>query len=218
MKIAVFGANGPSGQLICRQALDAGHHVVAVTRQPGAFPVSHPNLTAVQADVGAEDPVRMREAVKGCAAVLSVLGCAYTRQPVQVYSVGTRHIVEAMRAEPGCRRLVVVSSGLTFPAPASLSHGWFMDHVMIPLLRNVFGRTLYADMRRMEEYLQTCTDLEWTVMRPGRLTDETAVSSYRVEPDFPTRGFTSRADLAASMLAELGTGGHVRQAVSPTTR
>jgi len=217
MNVAVFGANGPTGQLLCLQALALGHHVAAAVRRPDSFPVPYPNLRVVQADVAAPGGPGVREAVRGCEAVLSVLGTAYTRKPVEVYSAGTRNIVEAMRAE-GCRRLVVVSSGLTFPAPPGVSHGWFFDHVVKHVLRSGFGRTLYADMRRMEEYLQGCDDLAWTVMRPGRLTSEVGVSRYRVEPGFPTRGITSRADLAAAMLAELTTAEHVHQAVAPTTR
>ncbi|WP_275937058.1 hypothetical protein [Arthrobacter sp. Hiyo1] len=34
MKIAVFGANGPTGRILTAQALDAGHVVTAVTRRP----------------------------------------------------------------------------------------------------------------------------------------------------------------------------------------
>ena len=218
MNIAVFGANGPTGQLLCLQALAAGHHVKAASRRADAFAVAYPNFQPVRADVASSAATGVRAAVQGCEAVLSVLGSSYTRKPIDVYSVGTRNIVEAMRAEAGCRRLVVVSSGLTFAAPPSLSHGWFFDHVMHPILRDGFGRTLYEDMRRMEDYLQHCDDIDWTVMRPGRLTNDVAVSRYRIERDFPTRRYTSRADLAASMLAELTTTDHVRQAICPTTR
>jgi hypothetical protein len=119
-----------------------------------------------------------------------------------------------MRAT-SCRRLIVVSSGLTYPPPHM---GWFFDHVMHPILRDVVGRTLYADMRRMEEFLQGCNDIDWTVMRPGRLVDAVGVSTYRLDRDFPTQMVTTRADLAAAMLAEIGHREHVHQAWAPTTR
>ncbi|RKN39256.1 hypothetical protein D7294_22055 [Streptomyces hoynatensis] len=38
MRLAVFGANGPTGRLLTGQALAAGHRVTAVTRQPHALP------------------------------------------------------------------------------------------------------------------------------------------------------------------------------------
>jgi putative NADH-flavin reductase len=212
MKIAVFGANGPTGQLVCLQALAAETQVRAVTRRPGAFPLRYPRLEACRADVtGTDDLVPI---VTGCDAVLSALGASYGRREITVYSVGTRRIVEAMLAT-SCRRLIVVSSGLTYPPPHM---GWFFDRVLHPILRDVVGRTLYADMRRMEEYLQGCKDIDWTVMLPGRLVDAVAVSTYRLDRDFPTQMVTTRADLAAAMLSEIGHREHVHQAWAPTTR
>ena len=37
MRLAVFGANGPTGRHVTRLAVDEGHGVVACTRHPGAF-------------------------------------------------------------------------------------------------------------------------------------------------------------------------------------
>jgi nucleoside-diphosphate-sugar epimerase len=216
MRIAVFGATGPTGQLVCRQALTQGHQVNAVTRHEGPFPIADPALTPVRASVTTGDGVG--EAVSGCQAVLSALGAGYSRHTVTVYSAGTRHIVEAMRASAAGQRLVVISAGLAYPPPKG--YGWFFDNVAHPLLRNGPGRTLYADMRRMEEYLSACDDIDWTVMRPGRLANDPQATAYRLDLDFPPPGrrFTSRIDLASAMLAELGPGGNIHQAVYPTTR
>lgn len=216
MKIAVFGSTGPTGQLVCRLALAGGHQVNAVTRREGPFPIADAALNPVRASVTTGDGIA--DAVSGCQAVLSALGAGYTRRPVTVYSAGTRHIVEAMRASAAGRRLVVISAGLAYPPPKG--YGWLFDNIVHPLLRNGPGRTLYADMRRMEEYLRTCDDIDWTVMRPGRLANDPHATAYRVDHDFPSPGrrYTSRIDLASAMLAELGPSGHIRQAVYPTTR
>lgn len=216
MKIAVFGATGPTGQLVCRQALAQGHQVNAVTRHEGPFPITDAALTPVRASVMTGDGVD--EAVSGCRAVLSALGTGYSRRPITVYSAGTRHIVDAIRSSAAGRRLVVNSAGLTYPPPKG--YGWFADHIVFPGLRNGPGRTLYADMRRMEEYLRSCEDIDWTVMRPNRLVNDPTVTAYRLDLDSPPphRRYTSRTDLAAAMLAELGPTGHVHQAVCITTR
>ncbi|WP_083282903.1 NAD(P)H-binding protein [Humibacillus sp. DSM 29435] len=211
--VVVFGAAGPTGRLICRDALVAGHRVRAVSRRsdPLGLPGSA-QLVQVRAD--AVSGAGVAAAIDGADAVLSVLGSAYQRGEVTVYSAGVRAMVEAMRAGAGGRRLVVVSSGLTYPPPPT---NWFADHLLFPFLRGVLGRTLYADMRRMEEYLRACDDIEWTIMRPGRLFDRDEASEYRLDPDHPTQGYTSRVDLAAAMLAELGPAAHVHSAVAPTT-
>jgi len=154
------------------------------------------------------------DAVDGVDAVISVLGTAYSRHKITIYSEGVRHIVEALRSRGNGRRLIVVSSGLTYPPPRT---NWFADHLLFPFLRGVVGRALSADMRRMEEYLHTCDDIEWTVMRPGRLFDSDGVSDYRIDLNHLTGGYTSRADLAAAIVAELATTGHFYRAVAPST-
>ncbi len=217
MKLIVFGASGATGLELCRQSLAAGHHVTAAVRRPDAFPLLHNALTVVRADVMDGSP--LTRVVGDGDAVLSSLGAVYSRHEVRVYSVGTKAIVEAMRASDHCRRLVVVSAGLVGLAenPPKV-RGFFQDRIMLPFLHNVVGRTLYEDMARMENFLAACDDIAWTIMRPGRLVSGAGVSEYRLDEDFPVGNVTSRADLAAAMLVELGPNGHVHRKVAPTTR
>jgi hypothetical protein len=63
MKLVVFGANGQTGRLLTTQAA-AGHRVVAVTRQPGDFPLSSSDLAVAGVDVRDEvigRPLRYQE-------------------------------------------------------------------------------------------------------------------------------------------------------------
>lgn len=214
MKIAIFGANGPTGLELCRQALAAGHTVTAAMRRPDEFPLQDPALAVVRVNV--MDGSSLAPAIGDSAAALSALGAAYSRHEICLYSVAAKAIVSAMRASPSCRRLVVISAGLAVTPPKG--RGFFQDNIMLPFLHNVVGRTVYEDMVRMEEYLATCEDIDWTIMRPGRLINGTGVSQYRLDEDFPTGNVTTRPDLAAAMLAELGPGGHIHQKVAPTTR
>jgi nucleoside-diphosphate-sugar epimerase len=49
MHIVIFGANDPIGRNLTKQALDAGHTVVAVTHHPEALPNHHDRLQAQSA-------------------------------------------------------------------------------------------------------------------------------------------------------------------------
>ena len=152
-------------------------------------------------------------AIGGREAVLSLFGVPYTRKPVTVYSQGTANIIEAMR-EVGVRRLVCCTSGGTNPKydPAE---GIIFGRIIKPFI----GRTLYADMRRMEEIVMA-SDLDWTIARPAQLVDGTAVSAYRVEEKYVIPGMrkTARVDLADFMLKEAVSPRHVRKAVAVATR
>jgi nucleoside-diphosphate-sugar epimerase len=214
MKIATFGANGKTGRILVEDALARGHSVNAVTRHPDAFPLRRERLHVVRADF--TDGATLVKAIGACDAVASVLGAAsYSFKPISVYSRGTRAIVAAMD-EVGCKRIAVVSSGLTYPPGPGF--GFFFDKIIHPLLHFVIGRTLYADMRAMEELLRARSDLEWIVMRPGRLVDGDTGRPYKKEPETPSRRYTTRRDLARAILDDLESGQDIHHAVAVTSR
>lgn len=212
MKIAVFGANGATGRLVVSLALDAGHEVVAVTRDPEKFPFRRDNLRIFKADV--HDAASVSNAIAGCDAVLSTLGVPFTREPITVYSTGVKNMITAMRRE-GLKRLVVVSSSATYPHYHA-DGGFLLNRVMQPLVTATIGKTTYEDMRRMEELVRE-SGLDWTIMRPSGLFDLPDVTDYRIDEDAAPGVFTSRADLAASMLAQLHDDRFVRKNVAVTT-
>jgi putative NADH-flavin reductase len=212
MRLTVFGANGATGRVLVRQALDAGHEVAAVTRRPADFPFAHPRLLVAGADV--RDGRAVTRALDGSEAVLSSLGVPFTRRPVTVYSEGVAVIAAAM-SRLGVKRIVVVSS--TTVEPHHHAEGGFMlNRVMQPLISRTIGKTTYADMRVMEDALHA-SDLDWTVVRPAGLFDAGHVSSYQVS-DSPLDGvYTSREDLAACLLAQASDSRFVKKAIELTT-
>ncbi|HEV2635009.1 MAG TPA: NAD(P)H-binding protein [Actinocrinis sp.] len=212
MRITVFGAHGQTGVQLTRRALDAGHAVAAATRRPDEYPLTHPELTVVRAD--AHDPESVYQATAGSDAVLSVLGTPFTRKPIDIYSGGTGNIIAAM-SRCGAKRLVVVSSSATEPHRHA-DEGFVFNRILQPMVTKTVGKTTYADMRRMEDLVRR-SDLEWTIMRPSGLFDGAGVTDYALYPDEAPGIFTSRADLAASILEQLTDTRYLRQAVAVTT-
>lgn len=195
MRIVIFGANGGTGRHLTRQALDAGHTVVAVTRQPESFPIRGDDLTVAGADV--RDAAAVTRVVAGADAVLSSLGVTFTREPVDTYSTGTANIVGAMRTH-GVQRLAVVSSTAIAEYPGRTATPFALRLVQ-PVISNIFGKTLYADMRRMEAIVSNSC-LHWTIVRPSGLFDLPNITDYIAGQGDPIGAFTSRADLADYLL------------------
>ena len=215
MHLAVFGANGPTGRLVVRQALDAGHRVTAVTRKPDEYPLSSPRLEVATADVTDPDGVE-RVLSTGPQAVISTYGVPYGRKEITVYSEGIANITRAMGVH-GIKRLVCVTSTTvgTETAPGESLLG---RRVLLPLLRNVVGRTLYDDMRRMEGIVRG-SGLEWTIVRPGGLFDAAEpTGDYEVAPGPLPGRVTSRADLAEALIGEATEPRHPRSTVEVITR
>ncbi|MGC0330137.1 uncharacterized protein YbjT (DUF2867 family) [Streptomyces sp. SAI-170] len=206
MKLTVFGATGGIGGHVVRQALDAGHEVTAVVRDPSRLGIDGDGrLNVVRADL--TDARSLRPALAGRDAVLSGLG-ARSRKDAGVAARLTRTVLDAMEAAE-VRRLVVVSAAPVGPEPDD----GFLDRGMRAIVSTVL-RDVYDDLRAMEAALAgSATD--WTVVRPPRLQDKPLTGRYRtVVGGFPPRGrFIGRADVAHAMLALTEDPGAVKQGV-----
>jgi putative NADH-flavin reductase len=207
MKLTIFAATGGIGGQLLEQALAAGHDVTAVVRNPQKLTSAVP---AVAADLAAADPAALRSAVAGADAVLSGLG-PRSASEAGVASRGTRAIVQAMQAT-GVRRIVAVSAapigtvaspGHPRPPGHDPGDGFLMRHLLGPLTKAALRRP-YADLALMEDVLRD-SGLDWTVVRPPRLTDKPLTGSYRTAYGQNLRRglFVSRADVAHLMLRVL---------------
>ena len=122
----------------------------------------------------------------------------------------------------GARRIVVVSAAPigTVPSPARPNppkhdpgDGFIMQHVLSPLTKAVF-RKHYADLAQMEDVLRD-SELEWTAVRPPRLTDKPLTGTYRTARGQNLRrgAFISRADVAHYMLRALDQPETIKQTI-----
>ncbi|MEU6619227.1 NAD(P)H-binding protein [Streptomyces litmocidini] len=202
MRLLLFGVTGGTGAQLLAQALDAGHRVTAVARDPARVPVADPGagLTVLPGDVLA--PETWREAVAGHDAVLSCLGSTDRKHPTTVYSQGTRNIVEAMRASGVGRLLCLSSAGLEVTPEAPLPQRLVTRYVIQRLYRHG-----YADMARMESFVRSpaADGTVWTVVRPPMLTDGPLTRTYRTAENAPLARpkSLSRADLAHYLLTHV---------------
>jgi putative NADH-flavin reductase len=197
MELTVFGATGATGTCLTEQALAAGHQVTAVVRDPARMSVAAAGLRVVTADL--LDPAAISESVAGADTVLAAFG-PHGTGPTTVLREGTRSVVEAMHKE-GTRRLVSVSGSIV----TDEGEGPVLRYLVKPLARGTFMRHVNADMIGAEEQIRE-SGLDWTIVRPPRLTNEPATGAYRtaIDQNLP-RGLTvSRADLAAYLLAIIG--------------
>jgi len=212
MKLAVFGANGPTGRLLTQLALNEDHDVVAFTRRPDAFPIEHRRLEVAGGDV--HDSAGVAAAIEGTDAVLSTLGVPFAKTPVTVYSDGAANIMAAMHGA-GIKRLVCVTSSAVGPHPEPLG-GFIFEKIMQPYVVNKLGKTVYDDMRRMEAMVAD-SDLAWTIVRPSGLFDAPTCSAYSVAVDHVGCRFTARIDLADCLLRQALSETYARSTIAVAT-
>lgn len=208
MKITVFGATGRTGAQILRQAIDVGHQVTAVVRDPTAL-TANPHRVVTASVRTAPDDV-LADAVSGADAVLSALG-PRSRADTGIAEAATTAIVRAMKAGDA-RRIVVVSAApvSTTPSPGrprpprhDPGEGVVMRTILTPAIQRVLSYN-YADLARMEDVLRD-SGLDWTSVRPPRLTGKPRTGHYRTALDRNLRGGVriARADVADLMLTAI---------------
>jgi len=207
MKLTIFAATGGIGRQVLEQASAEGHDVTAVVRDPTKL---SKDVSIVKVDLTAPDTASLESGVEGADAVLSCLGPRSMRE-VGIASQGTQAIVGAMQATDA-RRIVVVSAApigtvpsLDRPKPPrhDPGDGFFMRNLLIPVLKAALRRP-YADLALMEDIVGD-SGLDWTVIRPPRLTNKPLTGTYRTAYGQNLRRglFVSRADVAHLLLRVL---------------
>ena len=202
MRITVLGATGGTGRQIVSQALARGHEVTAVVRDPARL--GSTDAQVVTADV--LDPAALEPAVAGRDAVISALG-RRSGATEPICAPGAESVIKAMRSTGTARLLVVTAAGHITDENDSL----LLRTVVKPLLGRFFLAASFADFT-VTDRVVTASGLDWTIMRPPRLTDG-GHKPYRTAIDHTVRGggVISRADLAADTLraaADPATIGH----------
>jgi putative NADH-flavin reductase len=206
MKLVIFGATGTVGRQVVQQALEQGHIVTAVARNLTKLDVQHPHLNLVQGDV--MDASAVEQAIRGRDAAICVLGAGKQLKST-IRSEGTQHIIQAME-KVGMRRLICLSTLGAGDSWGNLDFYW--KYVMFGfILRQVF-----ADHERQEALVRN-SNLDWTIVRPGALTDGPLTGCYR--HSFPSSDRTitlqiSRADVADFILKQLSDQSSLYQAPS----
>lgn len=203
MNILIVGATRGIGRQLLEQALTSGHNVTALVRDPRRLALQHERLRVVKGDILDSDSVA--RAMAGQEAVCCTIGIKLPWPPVTVFSEGTRNLLQAMK-KTEVRRLICVTG---IGAGDSRGHGGFLyDYLILPVL----FRTVYADKDRQESLIKA-SDVDWTIVRPGFLTNGPLTKNYRMLTDMTgvTAGRISRADVAHFFLQELESRQYLRQ-------
>ena len=202
MRVTVIGASGGIGREFVRQATAADHEVTAVIRDSARsavalrewerVPVGAPGRLRV-AVVDDLSPGELVAAVSGRDAVVSALGPQGRSSDQTVNSRGVRAAVMAMQ-EAAVTRIVAVSA-----APLFTDGSLLFRAVLRRVAWALFGAH-YADLERMETVLRE-SGLDWTTVRPERLTDQAGTGRPTLMVDRPAPGLSvSRADIATAIL------------------
>lgn len=198
MRLFILGATGKTGRALVAQGLARGHAITAFGRSAPLGGETERFRIVIGSPMQADDVVT---ALAGNDAVLSALG---TRGlgATSVLVDSARASIEAMQ-RVRVHRLIVISSSLV-----SSHSGWLSVIAARTLLRHVAN-----DQRAMEK-LVTQSGLDWTILRPARITDGALTGRYTVSAGIQmSHAPMSREDLAHMMLDTVERGAYVKEIV-----
>ncbi len=207
MRILVVGASQGTGALAVEEALKRGHLVTAFARSPQRLTLDNANLTRSSGDF--HDLASVQSAVPGHDAVIITASAtklsAFKDHP-NYFSLGTRHVIQAMK-EHGVKRLIVLSAWGTGES-VKLTNFLVRKLVISWILKAPF-----EDHERQEQLVRD-SGLEWVIARPTRLTNGPARKQYqKMSALEPVPSSIARADVADFLIEAVETDQWLRQAV-----
>ena len=193
MRIAIAGGHGQIARLLGQRLSDEGHDVLGLIRTPEQaddLRAAGMEPTVISLEDASVDDVA--EVINGCDAVVFAAGGGPESGRARKWSVDLMGAVLLADAaeQAGVRRYVMVSS-IGSDASENVDAG-------------VFQVYLYAK-GGADADLRT-RDLDWTIVRPGMLTDDAPTGQVTINPDQQRQPIT-RGDVAHT-LAQVLTSGH----------
>ena len=207
MKLALIGASGFVGAAVLQEALDRGHQVTGIVRNPTKLP-QHPALNAVAGD--AYNAEALAALLKGHDAVIHAFNPGWGTADIRERFIQGSQTIIAASKQAGVQRLLVVGgAGSLYVAPG-------LQLIDTPDFPAEYKEGAEG-ARQALNLLKAETALAWSFISPPALLQPGARSGqFRIggdqllmNGDAPAQ--ISVADLAVAIIDELERPHHLRQ-------
>jgi putative NADH-flavin reductase len=194
MNITIVGASAGLGFETVKRGLDRNHSITTLSRN-GIEIEENRSLNVIIGD--ATNKADLLNSIQGADALIVTLGTGKNMKATTLFSDFAKLIVE-IHSENKIAFPIIFVTG--FGAGESVNYvSWLVRMFLKYMLKDV-----YADKTKMEEII-THSDLNWTVVRPGRLLDKPLTEKYRTENKLfkgINIGGINRADVADFLIKQ----------------
>jgi uncharacterized protein len=208
MKLVIFGATGNIGSRIAQEALNRGHEVTGVVRDPGAVESPDPRIRLVKGDATRADDVA--RAAKGADAVVSAISPRPNARglPAPSLQANARALIDGLRSA-GVKRVLYVGGASSLEVAPGQALADQPDFPAIYRDEAREGREALAVWRNEAD------GLDWTYLSPaieigpGKRTGKYRTTDDRILADSAGKSFISFDDYAVALLDELERPHHI---------
>jgi putative NADH-flavin reductase len=200
-KIVLIGASGFIGSAILKEALDRGHKVTAVVRNPDRIQIENPRLTRVKGDVSS--PGVVSRLAKGADVVISAYNPGWknpdiANETLTVYSAILKGVKEA-----GIKRFLVTGgAGSLFISPGRrLMDAGVIPESFLPAIKAL--ASFYLDILSEEKTVDWVFFSPAGNIFPGERTGKFRLGKDEMIVDKDGKSNISIEDYAVAMLDEV---------------
>jgi putative NADH-flavin reductase len=205
LRIVIYGGTGNIGQRIVHEALDRGHTVTVVVRDPSAMAEQPPRLHVLKGDV--LDSAEVARTISGSDVVVSAVAFRKPTPDFAAYRRTGESLVTALRSL-GSRApyLIVVGGAGSLEQPPGI-------HIAIPAA----WQDEVKGQNDSLAYYRTISDVRWTYFSPAfMITPGTRTGKFRLGGDqmiTDAKGDSriSMEDYAVAVIDEAEKTAHVRK-------
>ena len=218
LDVVIYGATGEVGSHVVQEALDRGHRVTAVSRNPAKVETRHSNLSIVRGDL--LDKASVARTVAGQDVVIlsvrGVIGDSETPESALQF-IAAEMLVDVLfpmgRASP---RLIHVGGSGSLEVEPGVLFAEKLPKILLPkdLEVEILGQILAL------EFYRKVDDVNWTYVTPpknftnGPRTGVFRIGGDRALEDGRGRSRVSRADFAVALINEAEQAQYPRRRIS----
>jgi putative NADH-flavin reductase len=195
MNITIIGASAGIGLETVKRGLNRNHSLTTLSRSKIEIEEKK-SFNMILGD--ATNKADLINSIQQADAIIVTLGTGRNMKATTLFSDFAKLIVEINREKKMDVPFIFVTG---FGAGESKNYvPWMVKLFLKYLLKDV-----YADKTKMEEII-TNSDLNWTVVRPGRLLDKELTEKYRIENTLfkgINIGGINRADVADFLIKQV---------------
>jgi len=194
MNITIIGASAGIGLETVKRGLDRNHSITTLSRS-GIEIEEKKSLNVILGD--ATNKADLLSSIQNADAIIVTLGTSKNMNATTLFSDFAQLMVEIHKENKIDSPFIFVTG---FGAGESKNYvPW-----LVKIFLKYFLKDVYADKTKMEEII-TNSDLNWTVVRPGRLLDKELTEKYRIENKLfkgINVGGINRADVADFLIKQ----------------
>jgi putative NADH-flavin reductase len=194
MNITIIGASAGIGLEAVKRGLDRNHSITTLSRSDIEIEEKK-SLKVILGD--ATNKADLLSSIQNADAIIVTLGTSKNMNATTLFSDFAQLMVEIHKENKIDIPFIFVTG---FGAGESKNYvPW-----LVKMFLKYFLKDVYADKTKMEEFI-TNSDLNWTVVRPGRLFDKELTEKYRIENKLfkgINVGGINRADVADFLIKQ----------------